>query len=84
MPRQKTINDAQSKVLDDAEANLTKAYEQARADLRAAGFGSDEASEGGAFECLRCDCEGFERPTGGGLRCARSGCGHSFFRHDVF
>ena len=84
MARKRVLNDAQTKALDESEAYLTKAYEEARGKLRAAGFSSEEQPANGSFECLRCDCEGFQRPTGGGLRCARSGCGHSFFRHDVW
>lgn len=35
--------------------------------------------------CLRCECDSFVsaqpgRPAG---RCARPGCGHSFFSHDI-
>jgi hypothetical protein len=84
MARYQSLNDAQKHALDEAEAALTKAYDDARAKLRAAGLGPRDQSEGGSFRCLRCDCEGFQRAPGGGLRCARPGCGHSFFRHDVF
>jgi hypothetical protein len=83
MAGKRTLNAAQTEALDESEASLTKAYDEAREKLRAAGFGAEDQPNG-SFGCLRCDCEGFRRPPGGGLRCAQPGCGHSFFRHDVW
>jgi hypothetical protein len=79
----KYLTDEQRKVLDEVEADLTRAFEAARAKKSAANF---PGPTNGSFQCLSCDCEGFvssnTRPPR--LFCARPGCGHSFFRHDVF
>lgn len=78
----------QSKVLDDAEAILDRAFNEAAAVLASGGLGDDiEPSS-----CLRCSCEffvprgpdiipGAEAPR---LACMRIGCRHLYTSHRIF
>jgi hypothetical protein len=79
------LTDAQFKALDDAEAIMTRAFDEARAKISAAGVPGE-----GSTRCLvgPPHCDAFVQPTGGSgadrLKCKRQGCGHFFTRHDVF
>lgn len=70
----------QRKILDEADANITRAYQDAREKLSAAGW-PEPTNE--STECLVCDCEEF-LPAHGIHRCARPRCGHSIIRHVGF
>ena len=76
------LTDAQLKALDEAEAIMTRALDEARAKISRGG-----GARGWESRCLvgpADHCEAFVQPAGGGLKCKRSGCGHFFTRHDVF
>jgi hypothetical protein len=80
------LTEEQRKILDEADAAVTRTYQEIRAKLLAAGW---PEPTNGSSQCLVCDCEAFLPPTpgpghGNPLLCARSRCGHSFIRHDVF
>jgi hypothetical protein len=78
----------QLRVLDEVEATLKRAFDEARRRLSAVGVARDS----GDFGCLRCSCEfflarspeglepGAEFPGGG---CMRIGCGHLFTSHNI-
>jgi hypothetical protein len=79
MSRKSVLTDVQRKALDEADAGLTRFFDEANAKLSAAGLGRQGAD--GDARCLRCDCDGYLQ--GHGLKCKRPGCGHSFTSHDV-
>jgi hypothetical protein len=67
-----------AKVLYEADAVLTKAFEEAREILKRARF----IAEPGDWGCEECDCASFQgRP---GLPCTRHNCGHRFGLHRVY
>src|SRR5262245_52536679 len=77
------LTSAQLKALKSAAARMAGAHTQARKSLAAAGFEPENGSTG----CLAPPsghCKSFKQPATPSLRCTRPGCGHSFFRHDVF
>jgi len=70
----------QTDVFNDVETKLTRAFDEARSRLTAAGF----RSEDDFTSCPVCDCEGFIHQQGTSLICKRPTCRHSFFRHNVW
>ncbi len=82
-PRKPALTSTQQKALKKAAATLDHAYAAARKTLVAAGVTRNDE---GSTMCLappRGHCRSFKPPKHG-IRCARSGCGHSLARHDVF
>ena len=75
----RTLTDAQTKVFDEVERTLNDAFLNARAQIAGAGFRADENT----IFCTLCDCDDFV-PKRGSVACGRNGCGHSFFRHNVW
>jgi hypothetical protein len=95
MPKEhnpRSLNAEQLKALDEVQATLTRAFDEARAQLEAAGLGRERAEQG-AF-CFRCNCDQFDPHLPFGLDigsedhpfnpCMRLGCGHSFLDHYVY
>jgi hypothetical protein len=85
MEKKKSQTESQLKALDEGADTLTAAFEQVVARLAAAGldFPPDDFGEG-SFRCRRCSvCPGFKRPRVPAVKCASSGCGHSFGEHFV-
>ncbi|HEX8662724.1 MAG TPA: hypothetical protein VF744_01690 [Beijerinckiaceae bacterium] len=85
----RNLADYQTKVLDEIEASLTRAFDESRAKLSPIkkDFPGEGFPEEGSLHCFRCECPQFVQRPGGGssrLSCGRFGCGHSFFSHDVF
>jgi hypothetical protein len=84
---ERTLTPAQYAALDEADAALTKLFDESAKKRASAGLRTDD---GGAF-CLRCSCENFitRDANHGGLglpptACGRAGCGHLFTSHNVF
>jgi hypothetical protein len=82
------MTEDQQKVVDDAQDSIAKIYIATREKLSTMGVHFEEPDEG-TTRCTVCDCESFihrrlppNRPPD--MRCARSGCGHFWARHDVF
>jgi hypothetical protein len=81
--KQRVLTSDQRKALKDAEASIARAYAEARRSLLAVGFKRNNDGT----PCLASPsghCRSFLPPKKGPpIRCARTGCGHSFTRHDV-
>lgn len=78
MPKRSLTTD-QLKIFDEIENKLHPAIDEARAKLSAAGISGEEET----LYCMLCDCNEFVHRTGSN-NCGRSGCGHSWFRHNVW
>jgi hypothetical protein len=70
----------QTDVFNDVETTLTRAFDEARSRLTAAGFRCVVDFTSG----ILCVCEGFIHQQGTSLICKRPTCRHSFFRHNVW
>ena len=80
----------QMNVIEEVDASLTRAFDEARVKLEIAGV--RRGAEQGAF-CFQCGCEQFEPHLPFGLDwggdhpfnpCMRLGCGHAFTKHYVY
>jgi hypothetical protein len=81
----------QTKVLDEVEATLGHAFDEARARLSMVGVSRESGGSGG-FGCLRCSCEFFLSRNPEGLEpgsefppgaCMRLGCAHRLTSHNI-
>ena len=78
----KELTEEIKQILNEAEAEGTRIYEDTRAKLRGAGMPISETGT----RCYACDCASFVHNQSGPhtIKCQRSSCGHSWFRHDVY
>ena len=76
----KTLTEAQTKALDEADSIFDRALKEATEKIRIVRGDTNNES---FTHCLRCDCEFYMMPQSGST-CARFGCRHPFFSHDVF
>ena len=85
LKEKQVLTSDQRKALNDAGTIMAQAYADARKKLSDVGF---KRNQEGSTACLAPPsghCKFFVPPQQGpAIRCARRGCGHSFFRHDVF
>jgi hypothetical protein len=74
-----TLTAEQKKVFDEVERTLSGPFENARAKIAAAAFHADKDT----LYCTLCSCDEFQHQSGSST-CRRPGCGHSWFRHNVW
>ena len=75
----RNLTTEQTYVLEEVVRTLAQAFEAARAKVEAAGIRGEEET----LFCTRCSCDAFVHGRGT-LNCARSGCGHTWGRHNVW
>jgi hypothetical protein len=84
-PYRKPMSEEERTRLEPAIAKLEGAFDELHNELARIGRPVDPDAEPGSTRCLfpGCKCQGF-RFGGSALACKTPGCGHRFFRHDVF
>lgn len=83
MAYESKLTDDQMKVVEEVGDRLERAFDDARQQLRAARIRDDDDDWG--TRCLVCRCPSYVFPRSSSRHvCDRSGCGHSFMRHDVW
>lgn len=73
------LTDGQEKAVQQVETYLRDASSETKKMLSDAGLDPGEPH----FECLLCDCDGFDRSPRPPFACKEPGCGHHFFQHNI-